>query len=632
MSSARRRLAQLQVSAQEVALALALVCGMLVVESGVRAAPDPRAGDAATIATPGMVQRSVQATRRVPFEFVRDPLRAAIVSGIVFGRTDDVPAVERDRFRRAGLWHLLAASGQNVALVAGLCVAAAWLVGAGRALGVFWALLAVPLYVVVVGGGPSIVRAGLMAELALVAWLAGRLQHTRQLVLASAAALVWWSPGVHRTLGFQLSYACVIALLAYAAPLASRLRTAGVPRGLAEGAAATMLCSAATAPLLLATTGAAPVSAAVSNLVAVPTASVILVFGLVGSIVAPVAPLVATPLLSICGALSGVLVWLAQASLALPLATIDDWGTLAQLASIVALAALARRAYRRSAPRHLAAFLVLLVAVVALPELVRRAERIAPPSSHVVRISFLDVGQGDAVLVQSGDEALLVDTGAPDGDVVDLLHTRSVRRLAGVVATHDQRDHVGALPALVSQVQAHWVAVPATAAPGWRERLPGDLRVVQVCAGSELGLGRATVRVLHPQCAGPPWAATGDTSNDNAVVLVVAVGPRRIALTADAESPVTLRLPLGHVDVLKVAHHGSADPRLPTLLAAIRPRLAVVSVGDNPYGHPHADTLAALEAQRVRTLRTDRDGTVVVETDGAAAWILDTRTGRRGRL
>jgi competence protein ComEC len=137
--------------------------------------------------------------------------------------------------------------------------------------------------------------------------------------------------------------------------------------------------------------------------------------------------------------------------------------------------------------------------------------------------------------------------------------------------------------------------------------------VVAARAGETFRLGRLTLRVIWPDQPG----VAAENPNDYAVVLLASYGQVDALLTADAESNVTASLPLGPVEILKVAHHGSADSGLADLLRRLRPLIAVISVGrDNEYGHPAPSTLAALAAAGPRVFRTDRDGAVVVETDG----------------
>jgi competence protein ComEC len=191
-------------------------------------------------------------------------------------------------------------------------------------------MVAVAAYVVVVGGGASIVRAGVMAELMLAAWLVGRLGSLRHGLLASAALLVWAWPGVYRTLGFQLSYACVLALVAWAGPGTLWLRERGVPVAVGGAVVATASCTSITAPILLAATGSAPVLAGVMNLTAVPLAGMILLVGLPSCVAGLVNAAWAAPGLHLCAWLAGAVVWSANMALAMPLARTSSslvcWG------------------------------------------------------------------------------------------------------------------------------------------------------------------------------------------------------------------------------------------------------------------------------------------------------------------
>jgi competence protein ComEC len=226
---------------------------------------------------------------------------------------------------------------------------------------------------------------------------------------------------------------------------------------------------------------------------------------------------------------------------------------------------------------------------------------------------------------------VLVDTGPPDGPIVERLRAAGVRELDLLVLTHGQADHEGAAPRILDRVPVRAILDGAVTAPA-----AGDGgRIVQAAiasngarhllpaAGQTLRVGRIELRVLWPpgdaeggRAAADP-AAPVDDPNQRAIVLLARDGPLDVLLTADAESPVTAPLDLPQVDVLKVAHHGSADPGLPALLERLRPRLAAIEVGrDNSYGHPDPTTLRALAAAGAQVVRTDRDGTVRVSLDG----------------
>jgi competence protein ComEC len=249
-----------------------------------------------------------------------------------------------------------------------------------------------------------------------------------------------------------------------------------------------------------------------------------------------------------------------------------------------------------------------------------------PPAGF--RATFLDVGQGDSVLLETASARVLVDEGPPEADVAGQLRSLGVRSLSALVLTHPERDHVGGAANVLRRLRVGVVLDPELAATGpdhdeavvaARER---GVPVREIRSGSVLKVGGLVLRVLSPDDAGLP----SENPNHNAAVIVASYGELDVFLPADAESDVTARLPLQAVEILKVAHHGSADPGLEDELRTLRPRIAVISAGrNNEYGHPRPETLAALATvPGVAVYRTDRDGRVVVESDGRG---LRVRTG-----
>ena len=233
---------------------------------------------------------------------------------------------------------------------------------------------------------------------------------------------------------------------------------------------------------------------------------------------------------------------------------------------------------------------------------------------------MLDVGQGDAILLQVPEGSILVDQGPPEADVAGQLEELGVDTLAALVLTHPQRDHVGGAADVLEAIDVVAVVDPLIPSPSEDEKVAlaaareRDVPVVVARAGRGFSVGGLRVRVLWPERAAPP----NDDPNHHAVVLLASFGEIDALLTADAESEVTIPLPPPSAEILKVAHHGSDDPLLPPLLDLVRPSVAVVSVGErNDYGHPTASTMADLEAfPGLAVYRTDRDGAVTIETDG----------------
>jgi competence protein ComEC len=239
------------------------------------------------------------------------------------------------------------------------------------------------------------------------------------------------------------------------------------------------------------------------------------------------------------------------------------------------------------------------------------------------------VGQGDgAVLRTPGDRWIVIDAGpaAERGDagrrvVIPFLERRGVRTLAAIVVSHAHADHLGGVPALLGRFTVGVVAEPGGPVPdpAYAELLTAlgrdGIAWHPARTGDGFTMDGVEFTVLHPAT---DWAGWGEDVNEDSVVLLVRYGDFEALFTGDAGFPAEamLRGKVRWVDLLKVGHHGSRRSTGEELLDSLRPLVAVVSVGRNDYGHPSPETIARLESRRVRVLRTDRDGTVSVTTDG----------------
>jgi competence protein ComEC len=242
---------------------------------------------------------------------------------------------------------------------------------------------------------------------------------------------------------------------------------------------------------------------------------------------------------------------------------------------------------------------------------------VRPPDG--LRVSVLDVGQGDSILLQPADgEPLLVDGGPPGDDLRAKLTEHEVGSLAAAVVTHDQSDHAGGVEELLGSLPVHRLVYAEVG----RELLTAARRAgaapTRVAEGGELRSGSLRLEVLWPPrelLAGPP----PDDPNALCLVLLARWRHFEMLLTGDAEAE-AVPIDPGPLDVLKISHHGSADAGLAGLLDRTAPRLAVISVGaDNPFGHPAPGVLAMLAAHHVPVLRTDLDGTLTIDVGPGGA-------------
>ena len=216
--------------------------------------------------------------------------RAAVLEGVVLGDDGGLSDDLRRRFRASGLYHLLAVSGQNVALVAGGVLLLTWLAGAPRWLGQVGALAGIGAYVLAVGPQPSVVRAGVAGALGSLAWLSARMTDRWHFLLVGAAALLAWNPYTLFDAGFELSFAAVVAIFVLVPRLRRRLDGYPLPKWLAEATAVSAACGMATAPVMWIQFHAIALLTVPANALAAPAVAPMLALALVGAVVAPIAP------------------------------------------------------------------------------------------------------------------------------------------------------------------------------------------------------------------------------------------------------------------------------------------------------------------------------------------------------
>ncbi|GAA4859377.1 ComEC/Rec2 family competence protein [Saccharopolyspora rosea] len=550
---------------------------------------------------------------------VLPPDAAGLLPGLVVGDTGALsPEVERD-FETAGLTHLTAVSGANLAIVCGAVLLLLHLVGAGPLVSALGAGTALVGFVVLTGPEPSVLRAAVMGAVALLALVVGRRRSVLPVLAASAIGLLLVLPELAVNAGFALSVAATAGLVLLAPSWSSALHARGVPRGLAEALAVPLAAHVVTAPLLAGLTGEVSLVAVVANLLADPVVAPATVFGVLATAATPVWSSAA----DVFGWLAGPeLEWIllvADRAAAVPGAVVD-WpsGTVGGLL-LAGLVAFALFCSRSSRLRRGAAFLVVLAVLVLVPVRGFLPGWPTPGWSMVA----CDVGQGDGHVLSTGreGEAVVVDTGPDPSRSAECLRRLGIRRVPLVVLTHLHADHVGGLGALLADLPVGAVAVGPLHEPSWamsdvrRDARAHRVPVVPLAAGQRAAWPGLVLDVLGP--VGPLARTTSaDDANDASVVLMATTAAGRILLTGDVELAGQAQLLSSgadlRADVLKVPHHGSRYTT-PKFLRAVRPRLAVISVGNgNSYGHPSPLVTGALARTGTRTLRTDEDGDIAI--------------------
>jgi competence protein ComEC len=570
---------------------------------------------------------------------------AALARGFVLGEDDKIDTATKEDFRRSGLAHLLAVSGQNVALLALLAMPLLAALGLPLRTRLLWVLGLIAVYVPLAGAGPSIQRAGIMGALSLLATLAGRRASRFYALAVAAVVLLALDPGIAADVGWQLSFAAVLGILLLAGGLrkaiAGRIGKRGWRRALADAAAMTIAATLATAPLIAFHFEGVSTLTLAANLLALPAVAPAMWLGMLIAVAGQVPGLPLEALNSIDALLlayiAQVAAWCGRPSWAYLHVRLGLTGLLASYLAIGAgaiglpflvrarrIAAVRRRAPRRGRANPARAALALSALLAALLLLRPAAGTSGSTASPGLRVSVLDVGQGDAILLQPrGAPAVLVD-GGPYGDgLAAKLREVGVRRLGAVVITHDQSDHAGGILELLGATPVDRILFALLRRSTLAEVHIAGVPTRRLASGAEIRSGSLRLSVLWPPPALLAEPPAGEDPNRLAIVLLARWQDFSMLLTSDAEAESTPLDP-GPVDVLKVAHHGSDDAGLGALLDRARPRLAVISVGeDNPFGHPTAATLATLARHDVPTLRTDTDGTIALDVGRNSIHVRD---------
>ena len=585
---------------------------------------------------------------------------AGLAAGILVGLRDRVDRDLAAAFTTAGVSHVVAISGWNIAIVAAAIAALAGRMRRRRRS--VLTMIAIVAYVAFAGASASVVRAGAMAGVVLLARESGRAGRAAAALAWAAVLLLIADPALVRDAGFQLSALATAGLIAWATPLTAWLDRVGrghLPGWLAESLGVSLAAQAATLPIVLASFGRLAILSPVVNLAVVPLVAPAMAAGLVamlgGFLVAiGLSPVVGSVLAAPGWVLLRLMIAIVDAMAGLPFSSVTLPGPAAAVAAIATLVALAAVHARwrgrlpaaappdviepkagsrtspdpRSSGATRAAVAALVIAIVVAGAVV-----VSRPTA-VARVSVLDVGQGDAMLVEgSKGGRLLIDGGPDPGRLLVALDRRIPpwdRRIDGVILTHPHEDHVAGLARLLDRYEVRRVFEPGMRGPGpgyaaWLSRLTttGAPMRLGLAAGDRLDVDDIDLRVLWPIRGQVPAVPTdgGTGINNVSVVVLGAVGDYRFLLAGDVEEeidPSLLADGLPRLDFLKVAHHGSRTATTQAFVDAVRPRIAVASAGTgNPYGHPTRATLDRLAAAGARVFRTDRDGTVAVTFGGS---------------
>jgi competence protein ComEC len=579
--------------------------------------------------------------------------QASLLTGILLGVETGIPADLMADFSATGTTHIIAISGFNLSIIAGLFSGlSARLFGRRRAMP--FALAGIILYTLFVGASAAVVRAAIMGSLYVIAIHYGRQSDALNSLMAAAILMTVLNPFTLWDLGFQLSFAATLGLVLYT-PVVQGWFEHGLRKLLSEGATqkaitllnealiVTLAAQITTLPIIVYNFHTLSLVTLLTNLLILPAQPGVMLWGGVATI----AGLLWVPL----GQALGWVAWLfltftiviVELTARVPYASLDMgrvsmgliclyYGLLAGGTIVTAqepsrLKTLWQRVTDRFSTKALVAGLVMVLLLVwgaafSLPD-------------GKLHVAFLDVGQGDAIFVQTPQgHKVLVDGGPSPTILLTALGRRMPfwkRTIDLVVLTHPHDDHVSGLIPVFERYK-----VKAFLDGGQEHPTPTYARCLELVQekgipyqlardGMRIQLGEGLqMKVLHPQSE--LLSDTGSDINNNSIVLRLAYGRISFLLPGDVEEEAEAVLLADGENlastILKSPHHGSDTSLNPRFLEAVNPQLAVIQVGaDNKFGHPDPTTLDRLEEHDVTVLRTDQNGTVEVVSDGEKYWI-----------
>jgi len=546
-----------------------------------------------------------------------EPKRGGLLPGLVVGDTSRLPDDVREDFRTVGMTHLTAVSGSNVAIIIGCLLLVLRWCRAGPVLCAVCCGVGVVAFVILARPSPSVLRAAVMGGLALLALAGGRARSALPALCVTVTVLAVVDPELAGDAGFALSVCATAGLLLLAPGWRDALRRR-LPAGAAEALAVPAAAQVACGPVVAGLSGSVSLVAIPANLLATVAVAPATVLGVVAAAISPFWPAGAQFAAWLASWPAAWLVAVARVGAGLPAGSLP-WpaGTPGALL-LAGLTVLAMVGFRSRTVRRLV--LVVAVAAIVGAAPVRILAPGWPPAGWF--LVACDVGQGDATVLRTGERSAIVVDAGPEPSAVDgCLDRLGVDDVALLVISHFHVDHSGGVAGVFHGRHVAGVLVTA-----WPEPAAGRASVIGAAAAAGVpvwtaapGEIRSVGRVILTT-VGPVAQLRGTRSdpNNNSVVLRAAVAGRSVLLTGDAEVEEQRDLVAGGiepVDVLKVAHHGSAFQD-PSFLELVRPTIALVSVGaGNDYGHPSLSVLSSLTRAGAHVLRTDQSGDIAVGVD-----------------
>jgi len=570
---------------------------------------------------------------------------ASLLGSVLLGSAvSPLPQDLKNEYRKAGLIHLLVVSGTQVSILIGVCLAVFRTLNLPLLVSVGATSFFNLMLVVVTGGGPSILRAAIMGEITLIGLLFEKKKEFYTALALSALVLLIIDPMNLFDIGFQLSFAATWALV-YIAPMLEKK----IPALLSISLAPIM----ATSPIIAFYFSQISTGAILSNLLVLPWVEFMVILGfsttILGFFFLPLAQILGGTIWLMLSALD----WITKFVSSLPGACFYIKApTLALIIGYYVGLIMMVEILRREEKLIITAKRIAFALLIAVSIIIWNRLALAETFDTDLTVTFIDVGQGDSILVETpGGKNVLIDGGGVDrmeeirtsGDqgrkdligekvVVPFLHRKGINRLDLVILTHPHADHLGGLNSVLEEIKVDQVLDSGQV---YDSRAYERFKALIEANKIKYSIGRAGQAIdfgenLKGYILNPALPLLGNTNSDSIVMRLV-YGDVSFLFTGDLEKDGEERVLRSSADILcsdilKVGHHGSSTSTSDEFLKAVNPKIAVISVGKhNRYHHPSKFTIEKLERNGVKVYRTDENGAVTVITDGKGLTIEKTK-------
>jgi competence protein ComEC len=570
-------------------------------------------------------------------ENLHNARHASFIKGIIFGNRSDIPRDVKQSFMDTGTIHILAVSGSNVAFVAFMFFAVFGFLRLPKRGVVLLTIVGLVFYMLVTGSSPSVVRATIMAIVILVGTSIERRVDIYNSVSIAALILLLWNTNTLFDVGFQLSFAAVLSIIFFYPRLENlieriqnRFDELKVMNPVLKLFAVSLAAQIGTIPFTAYYFGRISIISLIANIFVVPLSGLITYVGFAEVL----SSVICKGIASLYATVNDFLVWFllgfVKQAASVSFAYVELWKVnIAIIAAYYGVVIASCTLKKRAIVFYLIVFSLLTCNYYVY-------QRIWMKNNSNLRITAIDVGQGDAILIETPQKKnILIDAGPASLNnnsgnriIVPLLKHTGIANLNDIIITHLHNDHIGGLESIVKSISVGSIIYPTFI--NSLTHLPEIIRLrwSSTNSGSQIQID-STIRiyVFHPS----RQATSSGNMNNTSIVIKVVYGKTSILFNGDAEAEVEHKLIQRYKniltsDIFKVAHHGSATSSSEEFLKAVKPQYAIISVGkNNRFSHPSPMIIKRLRSHKIAVHRTDYSGAIVFESDGENWHLINWR-------